>query len=67
MDITMSDNKVYTVLVYSMTSLIDFSNTLDKNFLNEITVIKNNEQSKIMVVRLAVLKIAVKTSIYKPM
>ena len=50
MDITMSDNKVYTVLVYSMTSLIDFSNTLDKNFLNEITVIKNNEQSKIMVV-----------------
>ena len=50
MDITMSDNKVYTVLVYSMTSLIDFSNTLDKFFLNEITVIKNNEQSKIMVV-----------------
>lgn len=50
MDITMSDNKVYTVLVYSMTSLIDFSNTSDKNFLNEITVIKNNEQSKIMVV-----------------
>ena len=50
MDITMSDNKVYTVIVYSMTSLIDFSNMSDNFFLNEITVIKDNEQSKIMVV-----------------
>lgn len=49
-NITMSNNKVYTVIVYSMTSLIDFSDTSDKNFLNEITVIKNNEQSKLMVV-----------------
>ena len=31
-DVTMSDNKVYTVLVYSMTSLIDFSNISDKFF-----------------------------------